>query len=510
MSIKKMAGWLMIGFIVLFTAACSSNEKAGTEENEEAKEVTFLSNFPSDTMDPHLNYTPVRAGMAETLVKINEELKLEPWLAEKWESGDEGKTWTFTIRDDVTFQNGKKLDASAVKKSLERNIEVSEAMKSALKIEEAKADGQTLTLSLEEALPELPSELVHPNTAIIDVDEEKVDQKPVGTGPFKVTSFKADSKVGLERYEEYWDGKPKLEKATLTFNEDANARTLALQSGDADVVYRPAFESMDQLKQDHSIRTDVVPGIRAQMLLYNFDGIFGDKHIRKAFDDMIDREEVVNSTLAGYGQPAGGPFVSELPFASNESKEFDLKEAKKHLTHAGVEWKDGKAMKDGKELSLKVLTYSYRPELPLMAQILQSNANELGIEINIQQVENIDEEMASKNDWDISTYSLLTAPRGDASYFLNTAYMPGGYLYNAARIDHKELKKKIQSLNMTVDQETRKKLAMEASDIINEEFLHSFIVHPSNVVAYKDHVKNWVTSKSEFYMLTNELDVENR
>ncbi|BCB05276.1 nickel ABC transporter substrate-binding protein [Bacillus sp. KH172YL63] len=506
MSKKTLAAWMMIGFIVLFAAACSSSEKAETEEK---KELTFLSKFPSDTMDPHLNYTPVRAGIAETLVKINEELKLEPWLAEKWESVDGGKTWTFTIRDDVTFQNGKKLDAEAVKKSLERNIDVSEAMKSALKINQVEADGQILTLSLEQPLPELPSELVHPNTAIIDVDEKETNTDPVGTGPFKITSFKADSKVELERYEEYWDGKPKLEKVVLTFNDDANARTLALQSGDADVVYRPAFESMEELKKDDSIKADVVPGIRAQMLLYNFDGIFGDKHIRKAFDYMIDREEVVDSTLAGFGKPAGGPFVSELPFANNETKVFDLKEAKKHLAHAGVEWKDGKAMKDGEELSLKIITYSYRPELPLMAQILQSNAKELGIEMTIQQVENIDEEMASKDDWDISTYSLLTAPRGDASYFLHTAYMPGGYLHDAGRIEHKELQKTIQTLNGTVDQQKRQKLAMEASDIINEEFLHSFIVHPSNVVAYKEHVKNWVTSKSEFYMLTNDLDVVN-
>jgi peptide/nickel transport system substrate-binding protein len=109
--------------------------------------------------------------------------------------------------------------------------------------------------------------------------------------------------------------------------------------------------------------------------------------------------------------------------------------AKDHLEAAGYEIKDGKAMKDGKPLSLKLLTYSYRPELPLMAQLLQSNAEQLGITIEIQQVENIDEYLVKNSDWDVATYSLITSPRGDASYFLNSAYMPGGAINR--RLDSK-------------------------------------------------------------------------
>ncbi|MBN8208995.1 ABC transporter substrate-binding protein [Bacillus sp. NTK071] len=507
---RKIILFVLIGLLVSLFTACSSSETKTSESSTEdsIKELTFLSNFPSETLDPHLNYTPVRAGVAETLVKINENLELEPWLAEKWGSRDNGKTWTFNIREDVMFQNGKKLDALAVKKSLERNIEVSEAMKSTLKLKSIDAKGQTVTLHLEEALPELPSELVHPNTAIIDTEEEKIAQNPVGTGAFKVVTFAPGSKVELERNNRYWGGKPKLDRAVFTFNEDANARTLALQSGDADIVYRPAIESIEQLEKDYSLKIDVVPGIRSQMVLYNFDSPFKDQNLRKAFDSMIDRELVVSSTLNGYATTAGGPFSSELPFASNEKKEYDLEKAKSYLKAAGVEMKDGKAKKDGHALSFNLLTYSYRPELPLMAQILQSNAKQLGIGIKIQQVENIDEEMAQKDDWDLATYSLLTVPRGDASYFLNSAYRPGGWLHEAGRIDDKELTGVIEQLNLTVDKEKREELAKTSSDIINERTLHSFIVHPSLVTAYKDDVKNWVTSKSEFYVLTKELDVQ--
>ncbi|MCA0987362.1 nickel ABC transporter substrate-binding protein [Guptibacillus algicola] len=507
---KIMTMGLVLGLFVSLITACSSSETSGSPSSSEkdTKEVTFLSNFPSETLDPHLNYTPVRAGVAETLVKINEDMELEPWLAEEWGSEDDGKTWTFTIRDDVTFHNGKQVDAAMVKQSLERNIEVSEAMKAALKVESIEAEGQRLTLILEEALPELPSELVHPNTAIVDSEEEAIGQQPVGTGPFKVVSFSPGSKVELERNEDYWDGKPKLDRATFTFNEDANARTLALQSGDADIVYRPAIESVQQLKEDDTLRTDVVPGVRTQMLLYNFNSVLADQDIRKAFDLLMDRNDVIDSTLAGYATAAGGPFSNEYPFALIEEKDGGLDQAKQHLQAAGVEMKDGKALLDGEELSLTLLTYSYRPELPLMAQILQSNAKKLGISIEIQQVENIDEEMAKSEDWDLATYSLLTAPRGDASYFLNSAYKKGGSLHSAGRVNDEELTRIIENLNATVENEERQKLAMAANEVINEKVLHSFIAHPSNVVAYKDSVKNWVTSKSEFYVLTKDLDVQ--
>lgn len=514
MSIKKISMHIVAYILVLILSACSSspeNAKGGNEETSEKKELTFLSNFPSETLDPHLNYTAVRAGITETLVKINENSELEPWLAKEWKSDESGQKWTFTIRENMTFQNGSKVDAEAVKKSLERNIEVSKAMKNALKIKTMLADGQVLTITTEQPLPQFPSELVHPNTAIIDVNETNVEQKPIGTGPFQVASFEANSKLELERYEGYWDGKAKLERAIFTFNEDANARTAALRSGDADIVYRPAIESIEGLKSDTSIVTDVVPSLRTHLLMYNTGKEdLQDLNVRKAFDALIDRKAVAESIMAGQATVAAGPFLPDFPFTpSYEKKTFSLEAARKYLESAGYEMKDGKAMKDGKPLSFKLLTYSYRPELPLMAQLLQSNAKELGITIEIQQVENIDEYLAQNQDWDLATYSLITSPRGDASYFLNSAYMPGGAI-NPGQIRHEKLMDMIDELNHTVEEEKRSGLAKEAITIIDRETLHSFIVHPNNFVAYKDYVKGWKTSKSEYYTLTKDLDVKTK
>jgi peptide/nickel transport system substrate-binding protein len=510
MTLKRLNSLSIILFFILLLTACSStdNKNVSTKGENTKKEITFLSNFPFDTMDPHLNWTPIRAGVVETLVKITEDYKLEPWLATEWETTDNGQTWTFQIREDVSFQNGNPLDAEAVKASFERNIQTSEAMNVALKIDRMEANGQTLTFRLKEPLPEFPSELVHPNAAIIDTSDENVETNPIGTGPFKVSTFESGTKIELDQYDEYWDGKPKLDKVTFTFNEEANARTSALQSGDADIVYRPALESLETLKQDKSIITEVVPSMRTTMLMYNMKlETLKDENVRKALEALINREEVVENVMAGQAQVANGPFLSESPLSpSYEEKKFGLDVAKKYLQEAGYTFENSKALKDGKPLELTLATYTYRPDLPLVAQILESNAKELGITIKIQIAENIDEYLTSRDKWDLAIYSANTAPRGDAGYFLNSAYMPNGPL-NFGQIEDPELMDVIKEFNRTVEKEKRNELAKKAVTIIDSKRYNSFIVHPSNYAAYKDYVKNYQISNSEFYVITKDVDV---
>lgn len=501
-----------IVFLLFLTSCSFGGEPAGGTRSGDDKKLTFLFNIPSQTLDPNLdvNYTAVRAGIAETLVKISPGLTIEPWLAEDWKSKD-GQTWVFTIKDHLTFQNGKRADANAVKASLERTIKDSEAMKNALNIQKIQAKGRTLTIKTKEPFPGFPSELVHPNTAIIDVSGQNVSQKPIGTGPFQVSSFQPGHKIELERYDGYWDGKPKLKHVTFSFNEDANARVMALQSQDADIIYRPSVENIEHIQKDPSIIVDTAPSLRVHQLLYNTGkDSLANVHLRRALDALLDRKEIADSILGGQAQPADGPFLADFPFAPRSTrKPGGLEEAKAELKKAGYQLQDGKAVKNGKPLSFTLLTYQSRPELPLIAQVLESNAKQLGISIKIQQVENIDEYLSENGDWDMATYSAMTAPRGDAGYFLNTAYMPNGAL-NYSGIHNQTLVTWIDEFNRTIDEEKRNSLAKKAAELIQKETLNSFIVTPQNITAYRDHVVNWETSKSEYYMLTKDLDVKTK
>ncbi|OXS74674.1 ABC transporter substrate-binding protein [Domibacillus enclensis] len=507
---KRYVKAAILAAAVFLLAACSNS--GGESGASAAKEVALLFNFSADSLDPNVEstYVPIRAGITETLVHLNDEtLEIEPWLAERWESTD-GQNWTIQLREDVTFQNGNKLDGAAVKASLERAMEANPAVQTALKIESIEADGYTLQLKTSMPFAEFPSELVHPNTSIVDVTETDYVNHPVGTGPFQVSAFTPGAEVKLERYDGYWDGAAKLDGAVFRFNEDANARALALQSGEADIVFKPEAESLEMIKSLPGVTVDSEETFRVHQLTMNMaSGPLSDVNVRKALDALLERESIVENVLMGLGQPAYGPFPSTFSFAPDyPDKEQGIEAAKAHLQKAGYTEEGGVMQKDGAPLTLKLITYNGRPELPLISQVFQSEAKKIGIEVEIQLVEAPEDYMAANRDWDVSMYSNLTAPRGDAGYYLNATYHPDGAL-NFSGIEDASLTGMIEALNGTVGQKERSALSKEIAAYIDENMYHSFVVHPNSLVAYNsDKVTDWETTKSEYYMLTNKLDVK--
>ncbi|MDQ0058993.1 nickel ABC transporter substrate-binding protein [Paenibacillus harenae] len=495
---------------VFILSACSS--EPAEQQAEGSKKVNLLFNFATSSLDPNVNtsYVSLRAGITETLVHLNDtDLTIEPWLAESWESQD-GQLWTIELRKGVTFQNGKPMDGAAVKASLERAMKDSLAIKNALRIESIEADANTLKIRTAVPFPEFPSELVHPNTSIIDVTEADFDNKPVGTGPFAVSSFTPGTAVDLVRYDGYWNGAARLEAARFSFNEDANARSLALQSGTADIVFRPEVETLANLETLPGVKVESTSTFRVHQMTMNLERkSLQDIHVRKAVDALIDRQSIADTILRGHAEVAAGPFPSTFSFAPDyPEKKTGMEAARAYLQEAGYSEVDGIMQKNGEPLTFKLLTYSARADLPLIAQVFQSDAGQLGIDVQIQQIELPEEYMAANRDWDLTTYSNLTAPRGDAGYYLNATYHPNGAL-NFSGADDAHLTALIDKLNATVGQEKRSAIAEQIALYVDEQVYNSFILHPNTLVAYKsDKVLNWVTSRSEYYMLTNELDVK--
>lgn len=494
---------------MVITSACSSGSTS-SQESENKKSVKLLFSFASKTLDPHQDWMGVRAGIAETLVKIDENLEIQPWLADSWEQVD-STTWKFHIREGVTFHDGTTLDAAAVKGSFERLLEVNEAMKSNLKIASITAKGQDITFQTSEEYPAFLSELIHTNASVIKVDAENISEKPIATGPFQVQDFSPESEIKLVSYEDYWDGKAKVDEATVTFNSDGNVRALALQSGEADIVYHLPPETLKPIEDSKDLYVESIMSLRAHFLLYNSNNSqLQDVNVRKAIDLLLDRSTVVNEIMNGHATEATGPFNPMFAFSSDKQLEkSNPRKAEELLKDAGyVQNESGTLEKDGKSLELTVATYQGRPELPLIAQYLQAEAANLGIKINIVTVENIDTFLWEKpEDWDIATYSNLTAPRGDGGFFLNSAYLPGGSL-NPGAINIPELTDTILQLNSTSNLEERVNLEKEAVQLIQEHALHSFVVHPHIIVGVSNHVKNWAPGSEEYYILTNQLEVE--
>ncbi|WP_245823537.1 nickel ABC transporter substrate-binding protein [Metabacillus halosaccharovorans] len=498
--------------LIIASILTACTDASNSSQKEDSKHISFLYNFSTNSLDPHVDtsYVPLRAGITETLVKLDEEnLTIAPWLAKDW-SGEDGVNWSINLREGITFHNGKEMDANAVKASLERALKESVAIQNALKIDTIEANGYTLHIKTKQPFPEFISELVNPNVSIIDVTEEDIINHPIGTGPFALTSFEPGSNLKLERYDDYWDGPSNLDSVTFAFNEDANARTLALKSGEVDIVYRPEVESLDSLSKQEGMKVEATETFRVHQMTMNMERkSLQDVNVRRAVDALIDRQKIVDTILLGYAEPAVGPFAPSLPFAPSYKQSETGKEAAiKYLKEAGYTLEDGKMQKDGEELSFTLLTYSARADLPLIAQVFQSDAKQIGIDVEIRQIDIPEEYMASNRDWDLATYSNLTAPRGDAGYYLNATYHPTGAL-NFSGAHEPELTEIIDKLNQTVNQEDRAVLAEQAADYVHENVINSFVLHPSTIVAYNENkVEKWVTTRSEYYMITNKLDVK--
>ncbi|MCX7570979.1 ABC transporter substrate-binding protein [Tumebacillus sp. DT12] len=510
---NKLLVALVLSAAVTLSGCSSQSEVASVAAGE--KKATLLYHFKSGSLDPHNEWAVLRAGVTETLVRLDDRLQVAPWLATKWETKD-NRTWVFTIRDGVTFSDGSTLDAAAAKASLERAVKASKTIGKALKIVSMEANGQELTIVTSDPHPSLPSELINPYTSVISVAAEQkmgteaFNKAPVGTGPFKVTGFTPNSEILLERNESYWDGPAKLEEVVFKFNEDGNVRALALQSKEADIATQLPAETVAAIQKDSDLRVESVPSLRAHFLLFNQQKpLLQDIRVRKAVDLLIHRDSIAKDVMLGHATPANGPFNTRLPFGStDEVQQQNLDEAKNLLQQSGFQTgADGKLTKDGQPLTLELITYKARPELPLISQLIQSDAAKIGVAVTIKNVENADTYLRENKDWDLATYSNLSAPRGDGGYFLNSALMPGGSV-NAAGISNPKLSEVVNRLNATSDIAQRIALTQEAVSVIKLEVLHTYAVYPNLLVGVNQRVTGWKPGPEEYYILTNKLDVK--
>lgn len=478
------------------------------------KTLRFVTVYPANTTDPHVVQASfiLNSGAVETLVGLTpDSLQLKPALAESWTATDP-KTWTFTIRSGVTFHNGKAVNAEAVRKSIADVIKKNPGVAKLLPVASMEASGQTLRIRTSSPAPGLPSAFVHFNTAVVDTDAQ--GNLPIGTGPFKFDSFDIRGEAKLSRNDGYWGGQAKLSHVTMTANEDANARLLALQSGAADLIYRPSTESLDAVRGDDRFSVESVPGTRVYHLLYNFDGphapLWANKEFRRGMDALINREEVTRTVLSGQGVATDGPFPSgrQVSPPAGPAREQGTAAALKHFQAAGLEVSGTKVTYKGAPLTMNIVTYVARPELPQIAQVVQNAASGVGITMNIVTADNIDEHLTGKRDqWDLATYSVNTITRGDGSYFFSGSLTPSG-AQNHGHLDVPALNSLITTFNGTSGAQPRADVAKKIGAMVRDDYLNAYIVAPNETAAYDKAVTGWKTPPNEFEfpMMTKDLD----
>ena len=306
-----------------------------------------------DPIDTFLiNWASVSTNIYDGLTYRGPDLKLEPGLATSWQQLDNGTRIRFNLRQGVTFHNGEKFDASAVKFTFDR-LMGDEGKKGPQRsnyaaIESVEViDSHTVDFHLKAADPVLLTKLagygamIVPPKYIQEKGEDFFNTHPVGTGPFKLASYEPKVGIKLEAYDKHWGGAPKLSNLNFRFISEPSTAVAELQSGRVDLVIPPTIPIGMISTIEKSPELDVVTAVSPSVYALRFNtknGITKDERVRKALIYGVDRQAIIDSILGGQAS-AISSFQSPISFGNDPEMSplpYDPAKAMQLLKAAGI------------------------------------------------------------------------------------------------------------------------------------------------------------------------------
>lgn len=304
------------------------------------------------TLDPHAANDAGALRMLEnihsTLYRHTETYgEIEPYLAEDSEVSEDGKTYTFRLREGVRFHSGRDLTAEDVVWSLRRIREEGVRSEQLEPVESMEAvDERTVRLTLSAPHTPLLTALAHPMAAIMDREaveaaDGRFDQLDAGSGPYRLVSWRRGRQLELEAFPEYHEeGVPRVPRLVYRPIPDATAATTALRTGDVDLILDLNPRDIQRLEDIPGVSVVSAPGTFWEYIgLNTAEAPFDDPRVRQAIAHAIDREALARMVKFGHATPiTGGHIPAHHPAHLDE--EFypsrDLGRARALLEEAGI------------------------------------------------------------------------------------------------------------------------------------------------------------------------------
>lgn len=507
-----LAALVFISFIFSGCSSWNDSEKSQSDKTTFILgDTTFNSENEEPDINPHNAYSGwacIRYGIGETLFRYTDEMKIEPWLASDYKLSGE-LTWEITLRDDVTFSNGRKLDAQAVKECFEHLTEVHGRARDNLKIDSITADGQKLTVKTSEPCPTMLNYLCDPYSCIIDMQAGITEDGIVtGTGPYVATELITDEELKLEKNASYWDGEPGFDNINVLTISDGDTLTMALLSGEIDAAYGMSYVSYPLFENENYSFSSTATA-RAFFLHMNFESsVIQDNAVREAIALSIDKDRFVNELLDGHGYTADGAFPQSFSFGGDavSAEEYNPQRACEILEAAGWVDTDGDGIreKNGEKLTLRWLTYPSRQELPLLAESAQATLGAVGFDVKINSTADHNSIRTDSDAWDVYASAMVTAPTGDAAYFFSTNCLLNSYANNGHYYNEK-LESLAEELDRTFDKDRRADLAVEMQQIILDDNAFVFCSHLQMSLISKSSVTGFTAHPCDYYEITVNL-----
>jgi peptide/nickel transport system substrate-binding protein len=455
-------------------SATASEVSAG--EIKQGGTLRIAAQKPAAPLDPVAmadlgTYTPVVTCFEYLVNTLG--ATLSPMLAESWKPNDDASVWTFNLRKGVKWHDGKPFTSADVVATMDRLA--GSNLKAYIVAGATKAiDDSTVEITLTTPDGQFPYQVgpYNPQSIITPVDfvlGTTLDQSPNGTGPFKLTKYDAATGATFDANAEYWDGKPYLDKLEFLFSEDIATLVSGLQGGATDAIVQFSVVGGDALLADPNINVGVIRGSAHRQLWMNCrEGDFTDVRVRQAVALGIDRQALIDTVLKGKGDLGNDhPIAPIYPFfdATLPQREQDVAKAKQLLKDAG---KEGLAA---------TMYFPKLQEIPQLAQVIQSQLKEIGMDVTIQQETVVDGEEWCKvydstnepagcdggMDFGIVDYG----PRGVPDVYLVKAYATGEW--NSAHYISEPFRAAVKAYQASLDLDGQKTAITDIQRIANED-----------------------------------------
>lgn len=519
---KKYKRLLVVAGLLasLALAGCNKDEAKDADAIEEKGAAHLDIGFFFDeikTLEPTTawdGWTLSRMGVGENLIQLDENMNFKNVVAESWEQIDD-ITVKFVIREGVTFHNGKKVDANAVKASLERALTKTDREDIKLPIDTITADGQVLTIKLTSPYPTLINNLADPVYIIVDAEEAAKDEEafakhPIATGPFKVEKLTPPAEIDLVKHDAHWSGEIAVDTVKVKGIMDDSTRVMALQSGEVDFITQVSAKDAALFENNDEYTVLRGPNLRVFYLKLNMERPYMQNlGFRQALAHGLNKDMYAKNLVSG--TPATGPFTSELSFSykGEEIYPYDLDKANEILDKEGFVDTDGNGIRElnGQDIVLKyLLNTGQGNDAKNVAVAVQDDYKKMGIGVEVVQVENYND-MVNNGDFDLVWERMSTASTADPAYFFESSFLPGA-IGNKGNYHNPEIDAIIEQFNVTFEKEHRDALGIQATEIIMKDLPILFMYYADGIVVTRSNIKGVERFMSEIYYIDERVKVE--
>ncbi|KRE48121.1 nickel ABC transporter substrate-binding protein [Paenibacillus sp. Soil522] len=512
---------LLLMLLILTTAivGCSTKnteENSGTEAGTAEKTVTV--SWPRDigTMNPHV-YNPsqliAQSMIYEPLVSYKDGGKLEPHLAEAWTISEDGKEYTFKLRQNIKFSDGTSFNAEVAKKNFDavmKNVENHSWLGFIGVLDKTEAvDEFTFKLTLKQpyypTLQELsvirPVRFLGEAGFPDDGDTSKGVKQPVGTGPWMLTDYKTDEYAEFARNPNYWGEQPKVDKIVIKIIPDGETRVLAFEKGELDLIYGEGIISMDaykQLEASGEYETSLSEPIATRQLVLNTTNeALADLKVRQALQHGFNKQAMVEGVTSGLEEMADSLLSQNFPYAQTSVTPalYDVEKAKAYLDEAGWKLPDSKTVreKDGKQLELELIYEKAEQIQKPMAETLQAEWAAIGVKLNITGLELTEQVKRFRaNDFDLYFFSNYGAPYDPHSFIHIVAEKGFGISDALSKLPMKqELDQQVQEALLSTDEKKREELYGAIQTTLHEQAALLPISYIKKTVVYNKNISGF-------------------